>query len=128
MELYGDEFLETIQSFIAQRTGASKKAQKGDTHKITLELYKQGMSVEAIAEQRGLGVATIWAHIAHLAEQGENINLKQHILKEDEERIREAINIIGNTTAMKPIFDHMNGEIEYHKIRLMLSLIKIENS
>ncbi len=128
MELYGNDFLEAIQSFLQQKVGAPKKVQKGDTYKITWEFYSQGMEVEAIAVQRDMSPTTIWSHLAHLAEQGETIDLRKYIPKADEQRIRQAVLEIGNTTALKPIFDHLNGEVEYHKIRLTLSLMKMENS
>jgi ATP-dependent DNA helicase RecQ len=107
--------------------GAPKKVQKGDTYKITLELYAQGLEVESIASQREMSPTTIWSHLAYLAEQGESIDLRKYIPKADEERIREAVDTIGNTTALKPIFDQLNGEVEYHKIRLTLSLMKMES-
>ncbi|MDB5256849.1 MAG: ATP-dependent helicase RecQ, partial [Chitinophagaceae bacterium] len=126
MELYGNDFLEAIQSFVAQRVGAPKKVQKGDTYKITLDLYKQGVEIETIAVQREMSPTTIWSHIAYLAEQGEAIDLRKYVPRADEQRIREAALAVGNTTALKPIFDHLNGEVEYHKIRLTLSLMKME--
>ncbi|MDB5274502.1 MAG: helicase RecQ [Chitinophagaceae bacterium] len=127
MEMYGNDFLETIQSFLQQRVDAPKKVQKGDTYKITLELYNQGLDVETIAAQRAMSATTIWSHIAQLAEQGESIDLRKYIPKADEERIRKAVEEVGNGNALKPIFDQLNGEVEYHKIRLTLSLIKMES-
>jgi ATP-dependent DNA helicase RecQ len=70
---------------------------------------------------------TIWSHLASLAEQKETgIDLRKYVSSQEETRIRKAIEEIGSSTALKPIFEHLNGELEYHKIRLTLSLIKID--
>ncbi|HSZ72865.1 MAG TPA: helix-turn-helix domain-containing protein, partial [Cytophagaceae bacterium] len=125
MELYGNDFLESIQSFLQQRVGTLKKVQKGDTYKTTLELYRQGLEIEDIARQREMSPTTIWSHLAQLAEQGESIDLRKFVPQADEQRVREAVIEIGETHALKPIFKKLNGEVEYHKIRLTLSLIKM---
>ena len=47
-----------------------EKKPKGETYRITKEMFDSGMSVEAIAKERGLAVSTIYGHFAHLVEQG----------------------------------------------------------
>ena len=52
-----------------ERMKKEKKPQ-GETYRITKEMFDSGMSVEAIAKERGLAVSTIYGHFAHLVEQG----------------------------------------------------------
>ncbi|TND09934.1 MAG: ATP-dependent DNA helicase RecQ [Bacteroidetes bacterium] len=120
MEHYGAQFLETIREF----TGAQKTArQKGDTYKETLALYRQGLSVNEIAAKRELNPTTVWSHLAYLFEKGEDIRIGEHLSNEELERIIKAKRETGESNSLKALFDAMNGEIEYHKIRLGLAVI-----
>lgn len=46
------------------------KKPKGETYKVTLELVREGKTIEGIAEKRGLATGTIESHVARLI--GEN--------------------------------------------------------
>ncbi len=56
---YSKEKLKSVQSSVT-----SGKKEKGGTYKDTLELYKQGKTIEEIAELRSLTVGTIKGHYA----------------------------------------------------------------
>ena len=47
------------------------KRQKGDTKKLSLELFKAGKSIEDIAEERNLNQNTIFGHLASFIPTGE---------------------------------------------------------
>ena len=44
------------------------------------------------------------------------------------EIVKKAIRVIGETKAMKPIFDYLNESVPYHKIRLAMAVIEKEES
>jgi len=58
-----------------------KKAEKGETYKITLELFREGKTIDQIAQIRGLSTGTIEGHLARYVESGE-VNLEQILTNE----------------------------------------------
>ncbi|SMO59364.1 DNA helicase RecQ [Solitalea koreensis] len=117
---YGEAFLSLISS------SYKTPKQKGNTHKETLELIKQGFSPDEIAVRRELSSTTVYSHIAHLYQTGEDISLEKFVSLEEIERIRKAKTAIGPTDKLKDYFEHLNGEIDYFKIRLALAYLSRE--
>lgn len=92
VEKYGETFLSIIQAYCERRglqscmpeRSASKrkkkeqkekkeKRQKGDSRRLSLEMFRSGKTVEEIADERGLAVSTIGTHLAKYVETGELI-------------------------------------------------------
>ena len=48
-----------------------EKPAKGDSYRKSLEMFKQGMSVEEIAKERSLIVSTIFSHLTRFIATGE---------------------------------------------------------
>lgn len=122
METYAPVFLEAIRSFV--QPSAASAREKGDTYKKTYELYQQGLSVEKIAAERNLNPTTIYSHLALLFEKGEPIRIEEHLSNEELERVIKAWRENGKPTQLKPLFEALNGEVDYHKIRLALAVIQ----
>jgi len=120
LQLYGNFFMDKIIEYIKTKTAAGEKLQ-GSTYILTYELYKQGLSVEAIAEKRGLNPVTIYSHIAYLYEKGEPIDLFQYFTEAEYQRIEEAIIAMKPPFQMKDIYEYLREEIPYNKIRLGFS-------
>ncbi len=114
---FGAIFLKAIAEF---RSGKSK----GDTYKITYDMYRQGMSIAEIAKERKLQETTIYSHLAHLVKKGEPIDIHDILTRDELQRISEAKDKIGDTSKLKPYFELFNGEIPYGKIRLGLSFLE----
>ncbi|MCP4443639.1 MAG: DNA helicase RecQ [Aureispira sp.] len=124
LEVYGQRFIDEIKAFLDEQGGSSRK--KGNTAKTSYELYKAGLSVEDIAERRGLTPTTIYSHFAKLYQDGESIDIYQFISKEEVAKILKAKGELDNAETLKPYYDHFNGDIDYFKIRLALTVIKKE--
>lgn len=124
LEVYGEDFITEIVLFSNEKV---KKKNKKDTHKITFELYKTGMSIDEIAEKRNLTPTTIFSHLAKLYTDGEDINIDDFVTKEEVEKVRTARDELENPQALKPYFEHLNSEVEYFKIRLALTIIDKES-
>ena len=120
LQLYGNIFMDKIIEYIKTKTAEGEKLQ-GSTYTLTNELYKQGLSIEAIAEKRGLNPVTIYSHIAYLYEKGEPIDLFKYFTEAEYEQIAVAIEAMQPPFKMKDIFEYLNEEIPYHKIRLAFS-------
>ncbi|WP_295984781.1 DNA helicase RecQ [uncultured Algibacter sp.] len=120
MEVYGDEFIAEIISFMGSKLNKSKKK---DTVLITYDLYKSGMSIEEISIERKLSSTTIYSHIAKLFSKGKNINIFDFVSNSDVEAVRKAKVALDSPTALKPYFSYLNEELDYFKIRLALSVV-----
>lgn len=120
MEVYGDEFIAEINSFMGSKLNTSKKK---DTVLITYDLYKSGMSIEEISIERKLSSTTIYSHIAKLFSKGKNINIFDFVSNSDVEAVRKAKVALDSPTALKPYFSYLNEELDYFKIRLALSVV-----
>ena len=120
LQLYGNFFMDKIIEYIKSKVAEGEKIQ-GSTYILTYELYKQGLSIDQIAEKRALNPVTIYSHIAYLYEKGEPIDLFKYFTEEEYERIEVAIKAMKPPFQMKDIFEYLQEEIPYYKIRLGFS-------
>ncbi|WP_074406487.1 MULTISPECIES: DNA helicase RecQ [Aquimarina] len=130
MQNYGYQFIKAIIDFSAEKTKKKKKksTKKGNTHLETLSLYQQGLSIEEIALQRQLAQSTIFSHIMKLYENGESIDLKQFVNKEDINAVKNAKKELDNPETLKLYFEHFEGAIAYNTIKLALTILEEESS
>ncbi|MBX2840746.1 MAG: RecQ family ATP-dependent DNA helicase, partial [Flammeovirgaceae bacterium] len=119
--LYGENFLKVITKY------NPTTKQKGDTYKITLSMYRDGKSVEEIAKERGVQPTTIFSHLAKLIDDGKGIDINELVSNEEIKKMEIAIEEIGFQDALKPYFDYHSGELEYGKIRVILSYLKSQS-
>ncbi|MGV3540924.1 MAG: RQC domain-containing protein, partial [Rufibacter sp.] len=117
-EQYGEIFINAILSFLAQQADQQQARLKGTTHLVTYELLRQGRTPKQISEQRQVQINTIYSHLATLYQQGYDVDLKPYLSDWEYASIREGIKATKQTAALKPIFDYLNGEMDYLKIRL----------
>lgn len=92
------------------------------TYWETKELYDQGIKPEIIAEQRNLGLSTIINHLIRLKKVGEDIDLEQYLNPGDRADIINARNQMDEKDRLKPIFEFLEEQYPYWKIRLVLEL------
>jgi len=124
LEVYGEDFIAEIVSFSNEKI---EKRKKNDTHKVTFELYKKGLTIDEIAEKRNLKSTTIFSHLAKLYTDGEDINIYNFVTKDEVETVRKAQEKLENPQALKPYYEYLNEEMEYFKIRLALTVIELES-
>ena len=101
-------------------------SKKNDTHKVTYELYKEGLSIDEIAEKRNLKSTTIFSHLAKLYTDGKKIDIYSFVTTEEVEKVRKSKDELESPDALKPYYEHLNAEVEYFKIRLALTIIDKE--
>jgi ATP-dependent DNA helicase RecQ len=120
LEVYGTTFINEVIAFTNEKKVVKKKS---DTHKVTYELYKEGLSIDEIAEKRKLTPTTIFSHIAKLYTDGKDINIDELVSENEINSVREAKKELDSPNALKPYFEHFNEQLDYFKIRLALSVI-----
>ncbi|MDC1161845.1 DNA helicase RecQ [Tenacibaculum sp.] len=118
-EAYGDEFIAEVIAFM----GSKIKKKKKDTHLVTYELYKSGLSIDEISIERKLKSTTIYSHIAKLYTDGKDVDIFDFVDKKEVQLIKEAKIKLENPDTLKPYFDYFDEQLDYFKIRLALSII-----
>jgi ATP-dependent DNA helicase RecQ len=120
MENYGHDFITEIMAFLKQQNQKEDKL-KGATHLQTLELLQEGLSPEKIAQHRGMHPTTIYSHLATLYEQQRLSSLKAYISENELSAIGDALYVHGIDSQLKTLYDSLQGEYPYHKIRLAIA-------
>lgn len=110
---YGEAFLDVLNEF-----RSLKDSSQSDTEEETLQLFRGGMDVAAIAAHRNLKETTIYNHLARGIECDEValtdvVTLQSHQL----EAIRFAIEQCDGGKRLKPVFDALEGEYPYEILR-----------
>ena len=127
-ELYGQEILAVLQRY-KQGARASAIPQKLTAPGLeTLQLLKEGKSLEQIAEIRGRQVGTIVNAVAALVETGQVEFHPAWIDRNRDAVIASACERAGldNLTRLKPLKDVLPPEITYEEIRLVLARLRRE--
>jgi ATP-dependent DNA helicase RecQ len=120
LEVYGEDFIAEIVAFSNEKIKTRKKK---DTHKVTYDLYKEGLTIDEIADRRNLKSTTIFSHLALLYTEGKAIEIYDFVSNEEVEKVRKAKEELESPQALKPYYEHLNAEVEYFKIRLALTII-----
>lgn len=138
-ENFGDAFLKAIEEFEQingekvrenkffssnRKSNRIKKEPKVSTYQITMDLLNSGMTVEEIAAQRNLDFTTICSHLAKLILDGNAIDTSSLINSEEIETIKNALPKVETTEKLQPMFEFLNSEMPYYKIRLAFAIIE----
>ncbi|HTT21791.1 MAG TPA: RecQ family ATP-dependent DNA helicase [Candidatus Sulfotelmatobacter sp.] len=127
-ELYGKEILAVLKQY-AEGARASAIPQKLTAPGLeTLELLKQGKTLEEIAEIRVRQLATVVNTVAALVESGQAEFHPTWIDRNRDALITAACERAGldNLTRLKPVKDVLPPEITYEEIRLVLARMRKE--
>ena len=100
------------------------KTDKGiDTRFLSYNLYKEGKSINEIAEVRGLKTNTIEDHLLDCAKLGLEINYYDFVSHENEEMIVNAYKKVGGDK-LRPIKEALPEHITYGEIKFALFKMK----
>jgi ATP-dependent DNA helicase RecQ len=121
-EKYGQQFIEVIQEYVSGQD--TLKNVKGKTHLETLQLFKEGLSPEQIAEKRKVNLVTIYSHLADLYEKGEEIPLESFVASDKRREIQQVWTMLGKPDELKPVYDELAGKAEYYEIRVAVALYR----
>ncbi|HEV3325542.1 MAG TPA: helix-turn-helix domain-containing protein [Puia sp.] len=98
------------------------RPQKGNTHRISLRLYKEGIPVAEIATRRGLTATTVESHLASFIPSGE-IDVKELVPEHKIAPILAAIRETGSST-LGPLKSRLGNDYSFGEIRAVLSHFK----
>ncbi|MBD2180953.1 DNA helicase RecQ [Aerosakkonema funiforme] len=106
---------------------SSKSASTNYTQLMSLDLFEQGLTVEEIAQKRNLKTTTILGHLAEAIEMGKTVDIDSLVSPVHQEIILQAIQEVGVTDALKPIYEHLGEQFDYGAIRLVRAKWRLEN-
>ena len=103
-----------------------QKNRLGDTHLKTLELYRRGLTVAKIAEQRQLKSSTIEEHLSLLIEAGREINPDELVDSGVRSLIEAAYAqcVQAGQTGLTPIKQLLPEQITFGAIRITLAALR----
>jgi GTPase SAR1 family protein len=104
-------------------TRSKKKKNEPSTYDITLEMVNKGMTIDQIAEERGLAIGTIEGHFAKLIDLG-SLSLDKFMSDEEVTEISAAIGLLPADFVSKQLYEVLNGKYGYGKIRAVITHVK----
>ena len=131
LEDLGDAFLSVIVEHarsnnlkekavpVRRKKGNSRVREAGSTYDQTKQLLQQGMTVEEVAQQRGLAKSTIAGHIERLIQAGEQLDLSSYLPPQERyDAIRAAFVETGGTllSSVKAI---LGDDYSYDEIQIV---------
>lgn len=134
-EAYGHDFLDIIKAYMyanniesnisskqpkRERKAGKEKTEKIDTKAKTFQLYKQGLSVAEIAEERRLTAGTVEGHLFPYVVSGE-LHLDDLLPKDKISAILEAIDDIGTESGLAALKNRLPETISYNEIKFVLA-------
>lgn len=128
LKRYGGEFLQLIRQYTAQSAApesaapaaaATRKAAGPASHLVTLELFRQGKSLDQIAQERALTLNTVQNHLGRCSSEGHAVDWDRLIPAQYEALIVAVIQQLGGDL-LRPIKDALPEEVGYEAIKAVL--------
>mgnify|MGYP001538377956 CR=1 FL=1 len=134
LKKYGVELLSIVNTYMEEKQlerPEIKKVfvpvpeEKVDTKTLSFRMYKDGMSLEEIAEERSLTEGTVFTHLAHFVKEGE-LDLYELISAEHAKRIENLLRKypVEDLPSLSVLKDALEENISYNEIRLIVDLYR----
>ncbi len=120
-EQYGDDILAIIRGYVLDPNTETKV--KGKTYVETYALYRKGLSPDDIAKQKNIQLITVYSHLAHLYNKGENVDLYRYITIEEVRIVEQAWHQTGKEMSLSAIAEQLSTPLDYFKLRLALAIL-----
>lgn len=113
------------QGATQEKTGVGKKKSarppKGETQRISLEMFNKGIAPADIAQQRGLAISTIETHLAGFVYTGE-LEVTRLVAEEKIDIIMKAIDEMDpSAKALAPLKSKLGQEVTYGELKAIMS-------
>ncbi len=103
-----------------------KKKTKKKTKEITLEHYKQGKTIEQIAQERSLAESTIEGHLAYFVGKGE-LNITEFLDETKASQIQQVADTL-KTTKLNEIKSRLGDEFTYTDLKFAMAGYKVKSN
>jgi ATP-dependent DNA helicase RecQ len=133
MDQFGARFLEAIRDYcvragvahdVVWRSGESVDQNRPETltgsRSITYPLLRQMQPIEDVAAKAGLAVSTVLGHLTELMQSEIVESIDAWVPMEIQKRVLAAADIVGREK-LKPIFEHLQQQVSYEHIKIVLN-------
>ena len=122
LKKYGEEILEIIHQYKSKGASLSK----GESSKVSLNMFNEGKTLSEIAKERNMAVSTIYGHLMYYVKEGE-LSLEDIIPTEKIQIIKSYILNQENPKelTLRSIRDALGKEYDYGEIRAVLDDIEL---
>ncbi|MDQ6786186.1 MAG: DNA helicase RecQ [Acidobacteriota bacterium] len=133
---YGADFMQEIKNYCQinklqsridlkspkrERKSRTKRDEHGnDTYGVSLDMFNSGLSIEEIAETRGMAKSTIEMHLIRFIQSGE-VSLEDLVLYRKIEPIKKAIKRLNAGFAVAPVKEFLGEDYSYVEIRAVMA-------
>jgi ATP-dependent DNA helicase RecQ len=104
-------------SFSAPAAPPPPRGSLGDSARETLRRFRSGLTVDQIARERGVTTGTIYGHLAEGVERGEPADLQKLFTVAELAEVAAAFGRNG-FGALGPVFESLNGAVDYGRLRI----------
>jgi ATP-dependent DNA helicase RecQ len=141
LEKYGSQFLAAIDAFRLknklisqielkprrnrQKTRVKRDGTGKDTYQISLEMFRSGLSVKEIAENRAVNVSTVESHLARFVTTGE-VGLDELVPVHKVEPIKDAVVKFNHTGALSLVKEFLGDGYSYGEIRAVIASMQVK--
>ncbi|PQJ11000.1 DNA helicase RecQ [Flavipsychrobacter stenotrophus] len=139
---YGGAFLDEVKKAIKEKNleprmhlkipktikkaSTDKAPAAGNTNAVTLGMYKQGLSMEEIAEARKLAISTVESHLTKYITTGD-IDIFKLVSPYKVDKIIATIRISGQYAGLKVLKEALGDDYSYSEIKLVMEYNKVFN-
>ena len=102
----------------------SRKEDGRSTFDITLDLVNSGMTVEQIAQERGLVIGTIESHLAKAVATG-SLSIFKFMTEETVMEIINALRQLPEGATSKDLYEKLKGKFGYGSLRAVMAYSKM---
>lgn len=136
MDKYGLDFLRTIKDYCIENSEKSRidlkvvkreskqrtkrNASGENTNDISLRMFREGLSVEEIADERGISANTVETHLVKFIPTGE-VKVAEIVPEEKIEIIKNAILELHAEQGIGPIKEYLGEDFSYGEIRAVVA-------
>lgn len=121
---YGLEFIEAIRVHMTDQK--IMKRPKGITYIETLNLFRQGLTAEQIAEKRNMAPSTIATHLSKMYQGGEEIDLAQFLKPDDLVLAKQGWRASGFSDKTSKVKEQVGDSLDYVRLNYALAILKRE--
>jgi hypothetical protein len=122
---------EKVPSHSSEQTGTKQpgtKPPKGESSRISLQMFKAGESIAAIATERGFAVSTIESHLASFIPTGE-VTLQELLPEQKINKILQVVEELGDKlTGSKDVKDKLPADYSFADIKAVLLHLQREKT
>jgi hypothetical protein len=110
-----------------QQEQHAKKKEKGETYRLSLQMYKDGKSIADIAQERNLAPSTIEGHLASFISTGE-IDVLELVDQSKLDKILEVLEQESEPVFATSVKNKLGNNFSYSEVRAAMKYWEKENS